>query len=103
MLENRLKSTSFSNDKIKSIELKVLNAMKCESYEFQNVPSEIQDLTCGQLCIPTPKIIPFVRLLLQSILSTINDTGDLRPGSRLLWAVFKMNFVEPELHFRRSY
>ncbi len=50
MLEIRKKA---SPDGTNVIELKVLNAMKCNYSEFKDVPTEIQELSCGQLCVAT--------------------------------------------------
>ena len=57
----------------KSDEDKVLEAMMCKRDELDSVPKQVWDLSRGDLCTVSPKIIPFVQLLLKKITLNINE------------------------------
>ncbi len=58
-------------------------------------------------CLPSRGLVCCLCLVCSKSISCLcarsAHTGDLRPGSHLFLAVFKMNFGESELHIRRSH
>ena len=58
---------------VKRNEVEVLESMICKHDESYAVPKQVRDFDYGNLCIPLAKIIPFIQLLLQKIMSNICD------------------------------
>lgn len=94
MIEKRIKNASLAattshnitTNTARTAELNLLKAMKCKPKELQKVPSQYQDLSHGDLCIVSPKILPFVDALLKSISSHVTSEQLQTKGKAMMCA-----------------
>ncbi len=72
MIETRSKRLS-DGPWSKRNEIEILESLKCKHNELNHVQSQVKDLDGGCLSIISPKIIPYVQVLLQNIMSSIGE------------------------------
>ena len=73
--------------------VQVLEALRCKQTELDEVPSQIHDLNCGgQFTIISPKIIPYVKLLMQLIMLTVGEEN-LKVNGHEMIKIAKSNVI----------
>lgn len=78
VMENRTKS----DDKC---ELKVLELLKCKHKDMEGVPSPVRDLASShKFCIISPKVIPYVQLLLQIVSCNVGEESLREEGKDII-------------------
>lgn len=84
--------------------VELLNTLKCHQDEIHEVPEQVKDLGNTQnFCIVTPRIIPYVQLLVKVVTSNINEQQMKAHGHEMIKLAKKKIIVNHQAELRDKF